>query len=90
MQDTTSKTVATVGIWFSAAIILALGVFRVDWNGDALLALVVVVLIVCASATASTAIVWSNRRRSQAPEQRGFEPLPVLPAHSNSAPPRAM
>jgi hypothetical protein len=77
MQETTARTVATVGIWLSVAIILAFGVFSRNWNGDtALFALVVIVVTVCAAATISTAFVWVGRRR---PTVRGFEPIPVSP-----------
>ena len=77
MQETTARTIATVGIWLSAAIILAFGVFRFNWNGDeALVVLLFTVIAVCGAATISTAFVWIGRRQ---PVVRGFEPLPVSP-----------
>ena len=76
MHDNTAKTIATVGIWLSVAIILAFGVFRFNWNGDsALFVLAMCVLAICGAATISTAVIWVGRRPK--PEARGFEVLPT-------------
>ena len=80
MQDSTARTISTVGIWAAQAIIMAGGVFQHSWNGDgALFVLALTVVMVCAAATISTAFVWAGGRRQQ-PVARGFEPLPVSPA----------
>jgi hypothetical protein len=62
MGEATARAVGTVGIWAGAAVILAFGAFRVNWNGDlAMLFLFLIVLMVCATAGLSTAAVWGWR-----------------------------
>jgi hypothetical protein len=62
MSEFTARAVGTVGIWAGAAVILAFGAFRTNWNGDlAMLFLFLIVLMVCATAGLSTAAVWGWR-----------------------------
>ena len=62
MTDTTARTIGTVGIWLAVAVVLTFGVFRADWNGTlAMLLMLVVVALICAAATISTALVWAWR-----------------------------
>jgi hypothetical protein len=68
-----------VGIWAGAAVILAFGAFRTNWNGDlAMLFLFLIVLMVCAPAGLSTAAVWGWRSARQPaaapPEARAETP----------------
>lgn len=66
MRDTTARALATVGIWVSAAVILAFGVFRSSWNGDsALFAMFLTVVVICGGATISTTAVWGWGRSRQ-------------------------
>jgi hypothetical protein len=59
MRDTTARALGTIGIWISVAVILAFGVFRINWNGDsALFAMFLTVVVICGGATISTAAVW--------------------------------
>ncbi len=83
MSEATARAVGTVGIWAGAAVILAFGVFRTNWNGDlAMLFLFLIVLLVCATAGVSTAAVWGWRAaRPSAGAQP--EPPPVTPQPSN-------
>ncbi len=83
MPDNTARTIATSAIWVSAAVILAFGVFRFNWNGDnALLALMFTVLMVCGGATISTVVIWVGSKHKST-GARGFEVLPVSPESSN-------
>jgi hypothetical protein len=69
MSDATAKAIGTIGIWIATAVILAFGVFRMNWNGDAaLLIMFMTVVVVCGAAGISTAAVWGwTKRGSGAP-----------------------
>ena len=70
MQDSTARMIGTVGIWISLAIILAFGVFRMNWSGDGpMLAMFLIVIALCGAATISTAFVWRSGPLS--PPSRG-------------------
>ncbi len=56
-----SKAIATTGIWISVAIILAFGVFRMNFSGDGSFVLLIVIpSIVLGCATTSTRYVWKK------------------------------
>jgi hypothetical protein len=75
VSDQTAKAVGTVGIWIAVAIILAFGVFRMNWNGDvAMLLMVVVVFVICGAAGFSTASVWGWRPGKATSEDRRGSP----------------
>ncbi|HZY90216.1 MAG TPA: hypothetical protein VFE78_35670 [Gemmataceae bacterium] len=76
MGEATARVVGTVGIWAGAAVILAFGVFRTNWNGDlAMLFLFLIVVIVCAAAGLSTAAVWGWRPARPPSDSRPEAPL---------------
>jgi hypothetical protein len=60
MSEATARAIGTVGIWAATAVILAFGVFRVNWNGDtAMFMMFMVVILICGAASISTAAVWA-------------------------------
>lgn len=73
MSETTGRTIGTVGIWIAVAVILAAGVFRMNWNGDvAMLLMLFVVVVICTAASVSTAAIWGwkpSKRPSDRPPQ---------------------
>jgi hypothetical protein len=53
------RAISTVGIWAATAVILAAGLFQRSWTGDlAVFLMLMVVLVVCASAAGATLAVW--------------------------------
>jgi hypothetical protein len=75
VSDQTAKAMGTVGIWIAVAVILALGVFRMNWNGDvAMLLMVVIVIVICGAAGVSTAAVWGWKPGKTTPEDRQRSP----------------
>jgi hypothetical protein len=60
MNENTARAFATVGIWASLAFALAFGVFRLNWSGDAVFMLVVIVLGMAAAAAGGTVAVWAK------------------------------
>jgi hypothetical protein len=71
VNDQSSKAVSTVGIWIAVAIVLVFGVFRMNWNGDvAMLLMVLIVIIICGAAGVSTAAVWGWRLGRTTPDDR--------------------
>lgn len=70
MGEDTAKAVGTVGIWVATAVILAFGMFRMNWNGDtAMFMMFMVVILVCGAASISTAAVWGWRRAKRASDK---------------------
>lgn len=68
MNDSTARSVATVGIWLASAIVLTFGVFHTTWNGGiALLMMFILVLVICGAAAASTAFVWGWKPPTRPP-----------------------
>jgi hypothetical protein len=58
LGDNSARTIAMVAIWFSVAMILTFGVFRVNWTGAAGMSVILIlVALICAAATITTAIV---------------------------------
>ena len=83
MNEATARAVGTVGVWAGAAVILALGVFRTNWNGDiAMLILSLIVLMVYAAAGVSAAAVW-GWRAARPSAGTPSEPPPPTPHPSN-------
>ncbi len=58
LSDNSARTIATITIWLSIAMVLTFGVFRLNWTGGAALSVVlIVVAIICTAATITSAIV---------------------------------
>lgn len=56
LGDNSARTIATITIWLSAAMILTFGVFRVNWTGGAGLTTVLfIVALICCAATVASA-----------------------------------
>jgi hypothetical protein len=63
MLDNTARTIGTVGIWLSAAIIMAFGLCRMNWSGDsAQITFLLSIAIVCGAAVVSTRFIWKAAR----------------------------
>lgn len=69
LSDNSSRTLTAAAIWFSVALILTFGVFRVNWTGaTGMSVILMLVTLFCAAATASTAMAygwkpWIHARR---------------------------
>ncbi len=62
LSDNSARTIATVTIWLSIAMILTFGVFRMNWTGAAgLSAVLIIVAITCSAATIVSAMVCGWR-----------------------------
>ena len=58
LGDNSARTISTISIWLSIAMILTFGVFRLNWTGAAGLSVVlIIVALVCSAATITSAIV---------------------------------
>jgi hypothetical protein len=58
LGDNSARTISTITIWLSIAMILTFGVFRLNWTGTAGLSVVLlIVALVCSAATITSAIV---------------------------------
>lgn len=81
--ENSTRTFATIFIWLSIALILTFGVLRLNWNGGtAMSVLLILIALICASATVCTAMVfgwkpWAPTRHSP------VEPV-TQPAVSNA------
>ena len=59
LGDNSARTISTITIWLSIAMILTFGVFRLNWTGAAGLSVVlIVVALICSAATIASAIVF--------------------------------
>ena len=59
MTGELAKTISTCSIWLGTTVILTLGVFHMNWNGDgAMLLMVLIVVVISGAAGVSTAAVW--------------------------------
>ena len=59
LGDNSARTISTITIWLSIAMILTFGVFRLNWTGAAGLSVVlIIVALVCSAATIASAIVF--------------------------------
>jgi hypothetical protein len=59
LGDNSARTISTVTIWLSIAMILTFGVFRLNWTGTAGLSVVlIIVALICSAATVTSAIVF--------------------------------
>ena len=59
LGDNSARTISTITIWLSIAMILTFGVFRLNWTGAAGLSVVlIVVALICSAATIGSAIVF--------------------------------
>jgi ABC-type maltose transport system permease subunit len=77
MGEGMARAIGTVGIWLAVSIILAFGVFRLNWNGDsAMLILLLIVVMVCTAASISTAAVWGWKPSKKAPAAQSEERQP--------------
>jgi quinol-cytochrome oxidoreductase complex cytochrome b subunit len=62
LGDTTARTIATITIWLSVAMILTFGVFGVNWTGTtALCVVLMIVAIICTAATSTSAMICGWR-----------------------------
>lgn len=69
LGDNSARTISTITIWLSSAMILTFGVFRLNWTGTAgLSAVLIIVALICLAATITSAIVfgWKPWMRSTA------------------------
>lgn len=80
MLDNTARMIGTVGIWASAAVMVAFGLCRMNFNRapDFVLALA----IVCIAAVVATGIVWwgASRRRERMSTEATPGGFPVVAA----------
>jgi hypothetical protein len=61
MKDNTAKMLGTVAIWSAVATSLIFGVFRMSWTGElSMLFMLLIVLIICVSASISTMAIWGR------------------------------
>ena len=59
LGDNSARTISTITIWLSIAMILTFGVFRLNWTGTAGLSVVlIIVALICSAATVTSAIVF--------------------------------
>ncbi len=60
--DNSARTIATVALWLSVAMILTFGVFRTHWTGAAgMIVLLILVVVLCVAATGTTAMICGWR-----------------------------
>lgn len=79
LNDNSARTISTVAVWLSMAMILTFGIFRVNWTGTTAMALIfIIVTLICAAAAFATAIVWgwkpwirTNRSTPEPAPQQG-------------------
>ena len=79
LGDNSARTISTITIWLSIAMILTCGVFRLPWTGAAGLSVVlIIVALICSAATITSAIVCGWRPWMKAghsvPETNGQNP----------------
>ncbi len=70
LGDNSARTISTITIWLSIAMILTFGVFRLNWTGASGLSVVlIIVALFCSAATITSAIVfgWKPWVRIAAP-----------------------
>lgn len=59
LGDNSARTISTIAIWLSIAMILTCGVFRLNWTGASGLSVVlIIVALICSAATITSAIVF--------------------------------
>jgi hypothetical protein len=59
LGDNSARTISTITIWLSIAMVLTFGVFRLNWTGTAGLSVVlIIVALICSAATITSAIVF--------------------------------
>ncbi len=59
LGDNSARTISTITIWLSVAMILTFGVFRLHWTGTAGLSVVlIIVALMCCAAIITSAIVF--------------------------------
>ncbi|MEX1228860.1 MAG: hypothetical protein WEB58_01395 [Planctomycetaceae bacterium] len=81
LGDNSARTIATITIWLSIAVILTFGVFSVNWTGTAALCVVlIIVAIICSAATLTSAIVcgwkpWIRSSHNASETDRQKSPL---------------
>lgn len=75
INENSLRLFATTSIWFSLALILTFGVFRLNWSGvSAMAAVLLLIIIISTAATTSTAMVFGWK-----PWGTGKSPLPPTP-----------
>lgn len=74
-----ARTIATISLWLSVAMILTLGVFRTHWTGGTgLSVLLIIVVVICVAATITTAMIcgWKPWIRQNSISEAGQTPAP--------------
>jgi hypothetical protein len=62
LSDISARTMSTITLWLSVAIILTFGVFSNHWTGgEGLSALLLIVVVLCLAATTATAMIFGWR-----------------------------
>jgi hypothetical protein len=62
LGDNSARTISTITIWLSIAVILTFGVFRLNWTGATGLSVVlIIVAMICSAATVTSAVVFGWR-----------------------------
>lgn len=62
LGDNSARTITTIAIWLSVAMILTFGVFRMNWSGAAGMSVLLILFVVlCVTATATTAMICGWR-----------------------------
>ena len=76
LGDNSARTIATIALWLSLAMILTFGVFRTHWSGAAgMSVLLILVVVLCMAATATTAMIcgwrpWVRTGKTSDPDRQ--------------------
>ena len=62
LSETSARTMSTIALWLSVAVILTFGVFSNYWpGGSGLSVLLIIVALICGAASAATAMIFGWR-----------------------------
>lgn len=62
LSENSARTMSTIALWLSVAVILTFGVFSVQWiGGEGMSVLLLVVVVICLAATTATAMIFGWR-----------------------------
>ena len=81
LSENSARTMSTIALWLSVAVILTFGVFSNHWSGgEGLSVLLIIVVVICLAAVTATAMIFGWRPWVRKGAPTATAPTTVMPS----------